>query len=74
MSTADLLGNAEQHSNTSHASTTPAPDAAESTSLTRMAGWAGIAVFALWLCQPILVGLLASSGADDAPDLAALDD
>lgn len=73
MSTADLLGNAEQHSNTSHASTTPAPDAAESTSLTRMAGWAGVAVFVLWLCQPILVGLLAGSGADDTPDLAALE-
>ena len=83
MSTADLLGNAEPHDNTSTNPKTPAAgsvtgsnpatDSDEIRSLTRMAGWAGIAVFALWLCQPILVSLLASSGADDSPDMAALE-
>lgn len=74
MSTADLLGNAEPHDDTStHPRTAAATDSDEVRSLTRMAGWAGIAVFALWLLQPILVGLLASSGADDTPDMAALE-
>lgn len=78
MSTADLLGNAEHHDNTSTRPTSPASASAgtapdEIRSLTRMAGWAGVAVFALWLCQPILVSLLASSGASDTPDMAALE-
>lgn len=74
MSTADLLGNAE----TNDQSTSPppggtTPDAVEEfRSLLRLGGWAGVAVFALWLCQPILVSLLASSGASDTPDMAAL--
>lgn len=74
MSTADLLGNAETQGNPStHSGTSAAKDSDEVRSLTRMAGWAGVAVFVLWLCQPILVGLLAGSGADDSPDLAALE-
>jgi hypothetical protein len=76
MSTADLLGNAEHHDNTSirpGAPSTAPTDPDEIRSLTRLAGWAGIAVFAFWLCQPILVGLLASSGASDTPDMAALE-
>ncbi|MBB1514459.1 hypothetical protein H5398_00470 [Tessaracoccus sp. MC1679] len=74
MSAADLLGNAEPHRDTStHPGTHAAKDSDEVRSLTRMAGWAGIAVFALWLFQPLLVGWLASSGADDTPDMAALE-
>ena len=30
-------------------------------------------MFTFWLCQPILVSLLASSGASDTPDMAALE-
>lgn len=76
MSTADLLGNAEHHDNTSirpGAPSTAPTDPDEIRSLTRLAGWAGIAVFAFWLCQPILVGMLASGGASDTPDMAALE-
>ncbi|GGB75032.1 hypothetical protein N798_16175 [Knoellia flava TL1] len=74
MSTADLLGNAEPHDDSSTHPSTPAAKALDEVrALTRMAGWAGVAVFALWLCQPLLVGLLASSGADDTPDMAALE-
>ncbi|HPF75898.1 MAG TPA: hypothetical protein PLP55_05330 [Phycicoccus elongatus] len=75
MSTADLLGNAE--SNDQSTSPPPGgttPDAVEEfRSLLRLGGWAGVAVFTFWLCQPILVSLLASSGASDTPDMAALE-
>ena len=76
MSTADLLGNAEHHDNTSirpGAPSTAPTDPDEIRSLTRLAGWAGIAVFAFWLCQPILVAVLVSRGADDTPGMAALE-
>ncbi|MCB0909915.1 MAG: hypothetical protein KDB63_22695 [Nocardioidaceae bacterium] len=74
MRTAHRLGNAEPHGDTpTHPSMPAAKDSDEVRSLTRMAGWAGVAVFVLWLCQPILVGLLAGGGADDTPDMAALE-
>lgn len=71
MSTADLLGTspdrpADPPRAAGHA-------AGERARLLRTAGWASVLVFLVWLCQPILVGVLAASGTDDSPDLAALE-